>query len=36
MQKMYSSYELERYILKKVKGETGVSIEPWTGGEVAF
>jgi hypothetical protein len=33
---MYSAYELERYVLKKKKGETGVTIEEWIEGEVAF
>ena len=32
--KMYESYTLERYVLKKVSGETGVAIDFWRGGEV--
>ena len=32
--KMYESYTLERYVLKKVRGEVGVSIDIWRGGEV--
>lgn len=35
-QSMYAKYDLERYVLKKVKGETGVTVEVWTGGEVHF
>lgn len=33
---MYEIYSLERYVLRKVKGETGVSVVPWESGEVAF
>ena len=35
-QSMYANYDLERYVLKKVKGETGVTVERWNGGEVEF
>lgn len=31
---MYSNYGLERYVLRKARGETGVSVEQWVGGEV--
>lgn len=34
--KMYAKYDLERYVLKKRKGETGVTIQAWRGGEVEF
>lgn len=30
---MYSNYVLERYVLRKARGETGVSVEQWIGGE---
>ncbi|KAK4704004.1 hypothetical protein P7C70_g2211, partial [Phenoliferia sp. Uapishka_3] len=33
---MYENYDLERYVLKKVKGETGLTVEQWVGGEVTF
>jgi hypothetical protein len=33
---MYANYDLERYTLRKVKGEAGVTVEQWLGGEVAF
>ncbi|ORY89751.1 hypothetical protein BCR35DRAFT_287766 [Leucosporidium creatinivorum] len=33
---MYANYDLERYVLRKVNGETGVTVEQWLGGEVAF
>ncbi|SCV69828.1 BQ2448_1222 [Microbotryum intermedium] len=33
---MYANYDLERYVLRKTKGELGVTIEPWRGGEVDF
>ncbi|TFK44676.1 hypothetical protein BDQ12DRAFT_661373 [Crucibulum laeve] len=32
----YDVYALERHRLQKVKGETGVTIEPFTGGEVGW
>jgi len=32
----YEIYNLERYRLTKVKGEAGVTIEPFTGGEVGW
>ncbi|KAJ7462296.1 hypothetical protein B0H11DRAFT_2241437 [Mycena galericulata] len=32
----YEVYNLERYVLRKVAGNTGVSIEPFTGGEVGW
>lgn len=35
-QPMYASYNLERYVLRKAKGETGLTVEPWRGGEVSF
>ncbi|KAM0789538.1 hypothetical protein ACM66B_000352 [Microbotryomycetes sp. NB124-2] len=31
---MYANYDLERYVLRKVKGEQHVTVEPWLGGEV--
>ena len=33
---MYANYDLERYVLKKVKGERGVTVQQWVGGEVSF
>jgi hypothetical protein len=36
LQAMYANYDLERYVLRKDKGETGVTVEQWLGGEVAF
>ncbi|SCZ89639.1 BZ3500_MvSof-1268-A1-R1_Chr9g10511 [Microbotryum saponariae] len=33
---MYANYDLERYVLRKAKGEVGVTIEPWRGGEINF
>ncbi|KAM0748996.1 hypothetical protein T439DRAFT_382084 [Meredithblackwellia eburnea MCA 4105] len=33
---MYANYDLERYVLRKVKGETGVSVERWVEGDVGF
>lgn len=33
---MYANYDLERYVLRKVKGETGVTVEQWLDGEVSF
>lgn len=32
----YDVYALERYRLQKVKGNTGVSIQPYKGGEVGW
>ncbi|KAK4054178.1 hypothetical protein OIV83_001204 [Microbotryomycetes sp. JL201] len=31
---MYANYDLERYVLQKLKGEQHVTVVPWTGGEV--
>lgn len=36
IQAMYANYDLERYVLRKVKGERGVTVEAWIGGEVSF
>ncbi|KAI5477882.1 hypothetical protein MNV49_005775 [Pseudohyphozyma bogoriensis] len=33
---MYAYYGLERYVLRKVKGETGVTVDNWVSGEVSF
>lgn len=33
---MYANYDLERYVLRKVKGDENVSVESWRGGEVQF
>ena len=33
---MYANYDLERYVLRKAKGEIGVTVEHWLGGEVSF
>lgn len=32
----YDVYSLNRYVLKKVKGEEGVTIEPYEGGDVGW
>ncbi|KAJ7207483.1 hypothetical protein GGX14DRAFT_455568 [Mycena pura] len=32
----YDVYDLERYVLRKVVGSTGVTIEPFTGGDVGW
>lgn len=32
----YEVYELERHTLRKVSGETGVTIEPFRGGDVGW
>jgi hypothetical protein len=32
----YDSFTLERHVIRKVKGETGITIEPYTGGEVGW
>lgn len=32
----YERYVLERYVLRKVKGETGIRVEEWQGGDVGF
>lgn len=32
----YEVYALERHVLRKVKGETGVTIEPFNGGDVGW
>ncbi|KAJ7262185.1 hypothetical protein B0H12DRAFT_1231234 [Mycena haematopus] len=32
----YEIYDLERYVLRKVAGSSGVTIEPFTGGEVGW
>ena len=32
----YDSFTLERHVIKKVKGETGITVEPYTGGEVGW
>ncbi|KAL9110286.1 MAG: hypothetical protein Q9227_005193 [Pyrenula ochraceoflavens] len=32
----YASYDLERYVLQKERGESGVSVRMWEGGEVGF
>ena len=34
--KMYSTYALERYVMRKLKGVTGVEILEWNGEEVKF
>jgi hypothetical protein len=33
---LYEAYELERYVLRKSAGQTGVTIEPFTGGDVGW
>jgi hypothetical protein len=32
----FERYDLERHVLRKVKGETVVRVEEWTGGEVGW
>ncbi|KAJ4483458.1 hypothetical protein J3R30DRAFT_3284103 [Lentinula aciculospora] len=32
----YEVYDLERHVLRKVKGETGVSMQPYVGGDVGW
>lgn len=32
----YAKYDLERYTLRKVKGETGVNVLPFEGGQVGW
>jgi hypothetical protein len=32
----YDVYALERYVLRKIQGEDGVTIETFTGGEVGW
>jgi len=32
----YERYDLERWVLKKVKEETGLSVEPYNGGSVGW
>jgi hypothetical protein len=32
----YEQYDLERWILTKRWGETGVSLQPWEGGDVGW
>lgn len=32
----YEVYELERHVLRKSAGETGVTIHPFTGGDVGW
>jgi hypothetical protein len=32
----YETYELERYTLRKSAGEKGVTIEPFSGGDVGW
>lgn len=36
LQVTYETYALERYILRKVKGETHITVEEWHGGDVGF
>jgi hypothetical protein len=33
---VYDVYTLERYVLRKIQNEEGVTIETFTGGEVAY
>ena len=33
---VYDVYTLERYVLRKIQGEEGVTIETFTGGEVGW
>ena len=33
---VYDVYVLERYVLRKIQGEDGVTIETFTGGEVGW
>ena len=33
---VYDVYALERYVLRKIQGEEGVTIETYTGGEVGW
>jgi hypothetical protein len=35
-QASFERYELERHVLRKVKGEMGVRVEEWGGGEVGW
>lgn len=32
----YEVYNLERHVLRKVAGSTGVAVEPFTGGDVGW
>jgi len=32
----YEIYDLERYVLRKAAGEYGVTIEPFSGGDVGW
>lgn len=32
----YEVYELDRYTLRKLAGETGVTVEPFLGGDVGW
>jgi len=32
----FEGYSLERHVLRKVKGESGVTLDPYTGGDVGW
>ena len=32
----YDTFTLERHVIKKANGETGVTVEPYTGGNVGW
>ena len=32
----FESYTLERHVIRKVEGESGVTVEPYTGGDVGW
>ena len=32
----FETWNLERHVIRKVKGETGITVEPYTGGDVGW